>query len=61
MWSISDVIAECEDAIEHLAVAYRIVDDAMIPYVADMLFDAMSIIDQVRDDVTIKGIDYDGC
>jgi hypothetical protein len=45
-----------QEAIDHLAVAYRIVDNATIPYVADMLFDAMCVIDEAFKDVSIKGL-----
>lgn len=54
--SVSDVVAACDSATDHLAVAYRIVDGATVPYVADMLFDAMSVVDQVREDVVVKGL-----
>lgn len=54
--SVSDVVAACDAAIVHLAVAYRIVDAATVPYVADMLFDAMSVVDEVRQDVVVKGL-----
>jgi len=45
----------CDYALEPLGEAYHIIADLDVPYVEDMLFDAIKTIEQVIDDITVKG------
>lgn len=49
----------CDSAILPLGDAHRIVAGLNIPYVADMLFDAISTVEQVIEDLVIKGRAYE--
>jgi len=50
-----EVLAHCNTAIASMMEAYRIVAEMDVPYVADMLFDAIATVEQVSADVLVKG------
>jgi hypothetical protein len=54
-----EAIYLCDSAIEPLGDAHRILAGLDIPYVADMLFDAIQIVQEVIGDVTVKGRPYE--
>jgi hypothetical protein len=49
------VLDLCNTAIASMMEAHRIVSDMDLPYVEDMLFDAIATVEQVSDDVLVKG------
>ena len=50
-----EVLAHCNTAIASMMEAYRIVAEMDVPYVQDMLFDAIATVEQVAGDVLVKG------
>jgi len=54
-----EVLNLCDSAIDSLSLAYRMVAGMDVPYVADMLFDAISVVEQVVEDMVIKGGAYE--
>jgi len=49
------VLDLCNTAIASMTEAYRIVATMDVPYVEDMLFDAIATVEQVSGDVLVKG------
>jgi hypothetical protein len=50
-----EVLDLCNTAIASMMEAYRIVAKMDVPYVADMLYDAIDTVEQVVGDVLVKG------
>lgn len=50
-----EVLNHCDDAIHSMKEAFRILAGTDIPYVMDMLIDAIHTVEQVAGDVLVKG------
>ena len=44
-----------QDAIDHLGAAFRLASNASLPYVEDMVGDALDLLSEVHGDVVVKG------
>ena len=55
-----EVLDLCDTAIHSMKEAFRILAGSDIPYVAGMLFDAIATVEQVVEDIVIKGGVYEG-
>lgn len=52
----SEAITLCDSAISSLSEVYRLLAEVEIDYAQDMLFDAICTVEQVADDIVIKGL-----